>query len=147
MNKLSEIYIMVRENSIICACAKYEISSSDWLTQSIDFCQSICIVWGSSWWIFGVCVRIVTWWFTSSGLSQGFRNPKCLMIKDPRCMLVSEAHFSGWGCSRAGNGNHPSVGKGNDYMTRVLIIRSALLSVEHLFSLKIEKLNIEKFMK
>jgi len=27
--------------------------------------------------------------------SQSFRNPKCLMIRDPPCMPVSEVHFSG----------------------------------------------------
>lgn len=40
-------------------------------------------------------------------------------------MLVLEAHFLGSGCSRVGDGNHPSMGKGNNYMLRILIIRLA----------------------
>jgi len=48
-------------------------------------------------------------------------------------MPVSEVHFSGWEYFHARDENHPSVGKGNDYMTQILIIYSArktLVSVQ-----------------
>lgn len=123
-NKLSEIYIMVHENSTAVRVQNVKfrllIDRRNW-SIFVNLYARFEVVDDE----YLVCVRIgVTWWFMSSGLLQSFRNPKCLMIRDPRCMLVSEAHFSGWGCSRAGDGNRPSVGKGNDYMTRVLIIHS-----------------------